>query len=67
MLGDANFKLIKGYEGDEGELLKEKDIHCWERELISPAIKFANKYELKGVKYYLFRGPKFLNGFHLLL
>ncbi|NIO20303.1 MAG: hypothetical protein GTN76_06070 [Candidatus Aenigmarchaeota archaeon] len=67
MVGDKNFKLIKGYEEGEGELLKQKDIHCRERELIWPGEKFANKYELKGVKDYLFGGLKFLNGFNLLL
>ena len=43
MFGGKNFKLIKGYEEGEGELLKENDIHCWERELIEPGDKICQQ------------------------
>jgi hypothetical protein len=62
MSGGENFKLMKGYDGGEGELLKENDIRCQEGE-----IDTSGRRKLKGVQPYLPGGLMFKNESNLFL
>jgi hypothetical protein len=59
---------MKGYEGGEGELLKENDIRCQEGEIgTSGRRNLLKNTNPKGVLYYLSRGLMSKNESNLFL